>query len=103
MLNGHYEGMKALGYLYKLDTKTYLCGVALVNLRTVIADGSCIPEGTDISEIYAILGQLPNYDKVQVRHVSMPIYIREEENNVTLVVFFVSSSTRKRCLTSYPV
>ena len=89
--------MKGLGYLYKLDTMKSLCGVALINLRTIIADSFCVPKETDISEIYAIFGQISDYEKLQVSHVSMPKYIREKQYNVTLVVFFVSNLLKMRC------
>ena len=88
-----YEAKKGFGYLAQFGTTDILCSVALIDLETVIADASFLPEGTDISKIYAVFRQIFNPTKPQISFLCMPEYITEEETNVTLVVLSVSSST----------
>ena len=98
MLNsGQCEGAKAFGYLYDLTTSKKLCSIALINLNRVIADSSCAPEGSGYSNIYAVFKDDSMQSGVQTKSVDFPKYIQEEYNNATLVVFFVSTSTKMQC------
>ena len=94
---GQCEGAKALGYLYELETSNRLCSIGLINVNQVIADGSCAPGGPDYSDIYAVFPDGSMQSGSQVKSVDYPKYIREEYTNATLVVFFVSTSTKMQC------
>ena len=98
MLNsGQCEGAKALGYLYDVEIPRRLCSIALINLNRVIADSSCVPTRPNYRDIKAVFLDNSMQYKVQMRSIHYPKYILEEHFNATLVIFFVSTSTKMQC------
>ena len=85
------EGIKALGFLYKLGTYKPICGVALIDHRIAVTDGSCVSVGSNLSNIFIAFNAVTNpsarkvYDVDNVKHI-------EEWNYISLVILLVSIS-----------
>ena len=98
MLNSRQcEGAKALGYLYHFGIPRRLCSIALINPNQVMADGSCAPTDPINFRIKAIFEDNSVENNVQKRSIKYPKYIRQEDVNATVVIFFVSTSTKMQC------
>ena len=76
-----------LGFLYEGTNSKPTCGVALVEIRIVITDGSCVPEETDLSKIHILFRVVEDYTSTDIYNV-----LRRENyrtNNVHIVILIV--------------
>ena len=88
--------IKSFGFLYELNSAEPFCGAALINVRTAITDGSCVPQGTDLSLIFVEFGLMLSFLDHTLCDILYPKYIQDRWNNVSLVLLLVSISTEIR-------
>ena len=95
MGNEQDKGIKALGFLHKIDYFDPLCGVILINVRFALTDGYRMSEVNDLSEIFIAFGLILDHLQRTVCDVSHSEYI-QVANGVFIAILLVSNSTSMR-------
>ena len=98
MLNTHHDKMESFGFIYMYNNIEPICGVSLINEILFLADGSCVPRETNFHQFFVVFGVMLKFPNFEVRSFSHPMYIQEQEDNVSLVVLLVSTTIKMQNL-----
>ena len=83
--------IQALEFLYEREIRNIFCNVALINVRTILSDGSCLLGKTNLAEIFVCFKKASSFPNYLIRGISDPKFIYEETEKVLLVVLLVST------------
>ena len=85
---------QSLGFLYKGTNSKPTCGVVLVTFLVALTDGSCVPDGTDLSKIYILFRVVEDHTTADIYHVLDRADYKTDHVNILILLVSPFMQTR---------